>query len=80
VTTPSLLPAGEAARWFILDCIRRKVRDASLAPVPRAAVNRFLASLSHEHQLTVLADLCDRWGALGAEPAMLALLKRVVRA
>ena len=80
VTTPSLLPAGEAARWFILDCIRRKVRDETLTGVSRGAVNRFLRSLSHEHQLTVLTDLVERWGALGAEPAMLALLKRVVRA
>ncbi len=40
------------------------------------AVNRFLSSLPPEHQLTVLTDLVARWGALGAEPAMLALLKK----
>jgi hypothetical protein len=80
VTTPSLLPSGEAARWFILDCIRRRVRDEKLTGVPPRAVNRFLKSLSHEHQLTVLTDLVERWGALGADAAMLALLKRVVRA
>ena len=80
VTTPALLPTGEAARWFILDCIRRRVRDDKLAGVTPSAVNRFLRSLSHEHQLTVLTDLVDRWGALGADRAMLALLKRVVQA
>ena len=79
VTTPALLPTGEAARWFILDCIRRRVRDDRLAGVSSGAVNRFLRSLSHEHQLTVLTDLVERWGALGADAAMLALLKRVVR-
>jgi len=76
VTTPSLLPTGEAARWFILDCIRRRVRDGTLEGVAPRAVNRFLRSLSHEHQLTVLTDLVERWGALGADTAMLALLKQ----
>ena len=79
VLEPALLPKGEAARWFILDCLRRLVRDERLAPVPARAVNRFLKSLPHEHQLNVLTDLVDRWGALGAEPAMLALLKKVAR-
>ena len=77
VTDPSLLPQGEAARWFILDCLRRKVRDGALNDVSPKAVNRFLRSLPHEHQLNVLTDLVDRWGALGADAAMLALLKKV---
>lgn len=49
VRAPSLLPAGEAARWFILDCIRRQVRDDRLEGVTPRAVNRFLRSLSPEH-------------------------------
>jgi hypothetical protein len=77
IENPALLPSGEAARWFILDCIRRSVRDDRLGKVSKKAVNAFLRSLPHEHQLTVLTDLVDRWGALGAEPAMLALLKKV---
>jgi hypothetical protein len=76
VGDPALLPQGDAARWFILDCIRRKVRDGRL-DVSAKAVNRFLRSLPHEHQLNVLTDLVDRWGALGADAAMLALLKKV---
>jgi MoxR-like ATPase len=77
IENPALVPSGEAARWFILDCIRRSVRDDRLGEVSKKAVNAFLRSLPHEHQLTVLTDLVDRWGALGAEPAMLALLKKV---
>lgn len=77
IEQPALLPTGEAARWFILDCIRRRVRDDRLGKVSKRAVNTFLRSLPHEHQLTILTDLVDRWGALGAEPAMLALLKKV---
>jgi hypothetical protein len=77
VRDPSLLPRGDAARWFILDCIRRAVRDGRLEGVSARAVNRFLRALSPEHQLTVLTDLVERWGALGADPAMLAILKRV---
>lgn len=74
---PTLLPQGEAARWFILNCIRTRVRDGKLSGVTSRSVNRFLRSLPHEHQLNVLTDLVDRWGALGADAAMLALLKKV---
>ena len=74
---PALLPQGEAARWFILDCIRTRVRDGKLTGVTPRSVNRFLRSLPHEHQLNLLSDLVDRWGALGADAAMLTLLKKV---
>ncbi|HVE50034.1 MAG TPA: ATP-binding protein, partial [Casimicrobiaceae bacterium] len=77
VNDPALIPNGEAARWFILDCIRRRVRDGTLANASPRSVNRFLRSLPHEHQLNILTDLVDRWGALGADRAMLALLKKV---
>lgn len=77
IEDPALLPKGEAARWFILDCIRRRVRDERLSGLSPKAVNRFLRSLPPEHQLNVLTDLVDRWGALGADAAMLAILKKV---
>jgi hypothetical protein len=80
VADPGLLPRGEAARWFILDCVRKRVRDDRLGPVGKRAVNRFLRALPREHQLTVLTDLVDRWGALGADASMLALLRSVVKA
>jgi hypothetical protein len=79
VLKPDLLPKGEAARWFILDCLRRRVRDETLGPVPPRAVDRFVASLPQEHQLNLVADLVERWGALGAGRSMLALLKKVAR-
>ncbi len=53
------------------------MRDERLEGVSARAVNRFLSSLSPEHQLTVLTDLVARWAALGAEPAMLKILKQV---
>jgi MoxR-like ATPase len=79
IENPKILPQGEAARWFILNCIRQLVKDNRLRDLPPATINRFLASLPDEHQLTVLADLVDRWGALGADESMLALLKRVAK-
>ena len=42
-------------------------------------MNRFLRSLAPEHQLVLVTDLVERWGALGADPAMFDLLKRVAR-
>ncbi len=76
---PEALPGGDAARWFVLNCIRQNVRDGKLAGLKPRAVNRFLRSLPPEHQLTLLADLVDRWGALGADDAMLDLLKQVAK-
>ncbi len=74
---PETLPAGDTARWFVLNCIRQNVKDGTLQGVAPAAVNRLLRSLPHEHQLTLLTDLVDRWGALGADEAMFDLLKDV---
>jgi len=74
---PEQLPRGDTARWFVLNCIRQNVKDDKLQGIQPAAVNRFLRSLPHEHQLTLLTDLVDRWGALGAEEAMLDLLREV---
>jgi hypothetical protein len=79
IENPRVLPEGEAARWFILNCIRQLVKDDRLRNLPAATINRFLAGLPDEHQLTILADLVDRWGALGADEAMFDLLKRVAK-
>jgi hypothetical protein len=76
---PETLPHGDTARWFVLNCIRQQVKDGKLDGLKPRAVNRFLRSLPHEHQLTLLTDLVDRWGALGADDAMLELLKQVTK-
>ncbi|MCC6197753.1 MAG: AAA family ATPase [Burkholderiales bacterium] len=79
IREPDTLPAGDAARWFVLDCIRQHVRDERLRDVGAADINRFLRALPDEHQLTLLTDLVDRWGALGADDAMFDVLRKVAR-
>jgi hypothetical protein len=79
IEAPERLPQGAAARWFVLDCIRQQVHDGKLAGVRPAAINRFLKALPDENQLTLVADLVERWGALGADRAMLDLLRRVAQ-
>jgi hypothetical protein len=74
---PSSLPSGDAARWFVLNCIRQHVRDGTLQGATPEAVNSFLRSLPPEHQLTLITDLVGSWSDLGADPAMLELLKKV---
>jgi len=74
---PELLPAGDTARWFILDCIRNHVRSGRAAGLPPRMINRFLRSLSAEHQLILVTDMVETWGALGADKAMYDLLRRV---
>ena len=74
---PELLPSGDSARWFILDCIRQFVRDGRAEGMKPAVINRFLRSLSQEHQLLILNDMVEVWGALGADRAMYDLLRKV---
>jgi MoxR-like ATPase len=76
---PDLLPTGDSARWFVLDCIRQFVRDGRAEGTPARIVNRFLRSLTPEHQLMVLTDMVEAWGALGADKAMRELLFKVAR-
>jgi len=80
IRKPDLLPQGDSARWFILDCIRQFVRDGRADGFKPAIVNRFLRSLSHEHQLVVLTDMVEKWGEIGAERAMYDLLRKVAAA
>ena len=77
IRQPDLLPQADSARWFILNCIRQFVRDGRAARFKPRVINRFLRSLSSEHQLTVLTELVEQWGALGADRAMFDLLKKV---
>ncbi len=77
IARPALLPQTDAARWFVLNCIRQAVRDGKLPQVTPRSVNRFQRSLSPEQQLNVLTDLVPQWGDLGADRAMFDLLKKV---
>jgi hypothetical protein len=74
---PKLLPDGDSARWFILDCIRQFVREGRADGFKPAVIDRFLRALSPEHQLLLVTDMVEKWGTLGADKAMLALLKKV---
>ena len=77
---PDLLPKGDSARWFVLDCIRQFVRDGKADAFKPRVINRFLRNLSSEHQLTLLTDMVEKWGALGGDRAMFDLLRKVAAA
>jgi hypothetical protein len=80
IRNPKLLPKGDSARWFILDCIRQFVRDGRAHGFPSRVINAFLRSLSQEHQLLIISDMVETWGALGADKAMFDLLMTVTKA
>jgi hypothetical protein len=80
IRNPDTLPKGDSARWFILDCVRQFVRDGKADGLGPRVINRFLKSLSTEHQLLVIADMVETWGALGADKAMFDLLRKVTAA
>jgi hypothetical protein len=77
IRDPATLPPGDTARWFVLHCLRQQVRDGRLSGVTSEEIDRFLRALPDEHQLTLVADLVEQWSALGADEAMLGLLKNV---
>ncbi len=79
IENPQTLPKGETARWFILNAIRQNVAAGRLGKVKQRSVARFLRSLPTESQLTLLTDMVEQWGALGADKAMLALLRTVTK-
>jgi MoxR-like ATPase len=79
IERPDTLPKGETARWFILNSIRQHVAAGRLGTIKPRAVVRFLRSLPAESQLTLLTDLVEQWGALGADKAMLDLLRTVTK-
>lgn len=77
IAHPEFLPGTDAARWFVLDCVRQHVRTGRLSHLEPRMVDRFLGSLQPEQQLTLVSDLVEQWGALGADGAMFDLLKKV---
>jgi hypothetical protein len=79
IERPEALPKGETARWFILNAIRQNVAAGRLGKVKPRAVAQIQRGLPTEAQLTLLTDLVEQWGALGADKAMLALLRTVTK-
>jgi hypothetical protein len=77
VLHPEMLPAGETARWFILNRIRRLAEEGKLRHLSPQIINHFLRALSQEHRLTMLVDMVPVWGELGADEVMLETLWEV---
>jgi hypothetical protein len=75
ISHPETLPAEDAARWFVLSAIRSIVARGGSLPVDAGAINQFLLYLPPEHRFALLVGLVDRWGDLGAAPALISALK-----
>jgi hypothetical protein len=74
---PSLLPAADTARWFVINRLRKLIAARELPPLAPQLVNSFLAALPDEFRFAVLVDLVPEWSELGAEQSMLNALKEV---
>jgi MoxR-like ATPase len=77
VEHPDELPTTEAARWFVLNCVRRLAEHEQLNHMPRPVVERFLRSLSQEHRLTLMVDMVPLWGELAGEDVLMDTLCEV---
>ena len=74
---PSLLPSEDSGRWFVLSRIRNMARRGELNDFDPSVMNHFLANLPEEHRFSLMLDMVDVWGRLGADEAMLDALKEV---
>ena len=81
IRRPDQIPTGSkggalAAKFFVLDTIRRAVRDGRVAelaagekPTPEE-VNAFLSALPKEDRIVLLLDQVPKWAALGADEVL----------
>jgi MoxR-like ATPase len=77
IENPELLPVPETARWFVLGRVREALRRGDLIGTTPQKINAFLSALPVEHRVTLLLDRVADWGALGADPALLATLGEI---
>ncbi len=75
VLQPDLMPAQEAARWFILCRVRAVLKRGELNDLAPDAVNRFLLALPSASRFALLIDMVEDWGRLGADPALFQTLR-----
>ncbi len=78
IEAPDLLPKTDAARWFILELHPpERARRQARAPEAARRSTASCAACRPKRQLTLLTELVEQWGALGADKSMLKLLKEV---
>src|SRR5262249_58026092 len=77
VEHPEDLPTSEAARWFVVNRIRRLAETQQLGHHAPRVINRLFRTLSQEHRLALLVDMVPVWGKLGADEVMLETLAEV---
>ena len=82
IRRPDQIPVGSkdgalAEKFFVLDTIRRAVRDGRIAelaadkkPTPEE-VNAFLTALPKEDRIVLLLDMVPQWADLGADEVLL---------
>ncbi len=71
------LPEDAALRWLVLDMVRRLIKsnDPELKTLDPQRVQSFLNGIPLESRFALLIGLVDRWGALGANEALLGSIK-----
>lgn len=78
VLNPGKLPEDNAARWFVLCRIKQALADGRLDRFDPFTINEFLSAMPRENRFALLIDAVERWGALGAEPSLLASLREII--
>ena len=68
---PELLPADDAARWYVLSAMRGIVARQEGLPVDPDTLNRFVKRLPPAQRFALLIGLAERWASLGIAPGLL---------
>jgi dynein-related subfamily AAA family protein len=77
VNVTSLLPADDAARWFVLSRVREAAATGALDDIAPAQIRAFLMALPREHRFALLVGAVEVWGRLGADDALRESLREV---
>ena len=76
VLYPDEFPKDPIRQWFVAARIRKLIAAGGLADAGPRELTDFLRAVPPEVAFTMLVGLVETWGARGADPALLDLLRR----
>lgn len=78
LVNPELFPSEPMQRWLAVGSVRNLVSSGEVRDVAPSSIETFLERVPLEVRFALLVGLVSRWGALGAEQALLRSLYETV--
>jgi hypothetical protein len=74
---PDDIPSDPSSCWFVLQNIKKRVRERALDQFTPETLNDFLLALPLEHRCVLLINDVEEWGRLGVDHALFESLLQV---